>query len=60
MKKHPHIRGPNDDLMSLARRAKAAVDFGVTDELTAFMAVFHPEVDPLEAKLMSREARGRR
>jgi hypothetical protein len=43
--KHPHIRGRNDDLMALARRAKCAVNYGVTDEFTAFMAVFHPEVD---------------
>jgi hypothetical protein len=43
-KKHPHMRG-NESLMDLARRNKAAADAGITDELSAFMATFHPEVD---------------
>lgn len=45
MADHPHIRAKGDNLMALARRAKCATDNRITDEFTAFMAVFHPEVD---------------
>lgn len=58
----PCRNGPieRDELMELAAAAKCATDAGITDPLTAFMSVFHPEVDlhspeMIEARRDSRE-----
>jgi hypothetical protein len=59
-KKHPHLYGENDSLMDLARRAKCAVNNGITDELTGFMAVFHPEVDMTTPEMRQARAENRR
>jgi hypothetical protein len=55
-----------DEMMELTAAAKCVADAGITDELGAFMAVFHPEVNMqtpnmITARRESREkARGRR
>jgi hypothetical protein len=49
-----------DTLMDQARRAKCAVDAGITDDLTAFMAVFHPEVDLHSLTMIKARAESRR
>ena len=59
-KRHLHLKGEDDSLMDLARRAKCAADAGVTDPLTAFMAVFHPDVDMTTPEMREARAESRR
>lgn len=57
--KHPHIR-KGEDIRDLARRAKCAADANITDPFTAFMAVFHPEVDLTTPAMREARADSRR
>lgn len=45
-----------DELMGLTAAAKCAADAGITDPLTAFMSVFHPEKN-LHTPEMTQERR---
>lgn len=58
-KKHPHIR-EGEDVRDLARRAKCAADAGITDPLSAFMSVFHPEVDLHSPEMLAARAESRK